>query len=128
LERKRGVELPPVLPCYVWTFYNRQAIPYGGWHCYAVTRHFRIGVNFRWFDKELALSIMRAVPCGLLPCVDNFYRWMKVFSKQHKRPKRKGDPRKAGSIVGWLADRNLFTLEKPATRKIKADKPLLAGA
>lgn len=110
---KRGDnDLPGVLPCYVWTFYNRQAIPYGGWWCYVVTRHFDIGVNFRGFEKDLAESIMRAVPCGLLPCEDNFYRWMEAFAKQYPRPKRTRDRRKAGSIVGWLHDRRRFTLER----------------
>lgn len=113
LERIRRVELPPVLPCYVWTFFNRQMIPYHGWHCYVVTRHFDVAVTFRGFNEPLAMSIMQAVPCGLLPCPENFDLWMESFASKHPRRKRKGDPRKAGSIIGWLEGRCRFTLEKP---------------
>ena len=110
---KRRVEEPAILPAYVWTFFNRQSIPYHGWYCYVVTRHDDIAVNFLRFDRELAESIMRAVPLGVSPTEANFERWMRKFAKQHPRPRHPKDPRQAGSIVGWLERRKWFTLERP---------------
>lgn len=122
LERIRLAEEPIVVPAYVWTFFNKQFIAYYGWYCYVVTRNRQsfggptstIAVNFRGFNTELALSIMQAVPMGLLPSVENFERWMQLLAKRHPRKKPRGDPRRAGSIVGWLYRRDRFTLEKPS--------------
>jgi hypothetical protein len=105
---------PKICPCYVWTFFNRQDIPYHGWYCYVVSRYFDVGVNFRGFKAQLATSIMTAIPLGMLPIEENFYEWCKVFAKAHPRAKHKHDPRKAGSVVGWIADRRTFTLERPS--------------
>jgi hypothetical protein len=103
---------PEIVPCYVWTFFNRQEIPYHGWYCYVVSRYFSVSVNFRGFDRELAVSIMSAIPLGMLPIVENFSVWMPEFAKHYPR-KHPHDPRKAGSKVGWIKERNLFTLERP---------------
>ncbi len=104
---------PMVCPCYVWTFFNRQMIPYYGWYCYVVSRHFSIAVNFRGYNEKLATSIMTAVPLGILPLKENFYKWMEAFAKAYPRAKHRFDFRKAGSRVGWITDRQSFTLEHP---------------
>jgi len=115
LDGKRWfIREPRVVPCYVWTFYNQQMIPYHGWYCYVVSRYFSIDVNFRGFKKDLAQGIMRAVPLGLLPdgTERQFDRWMELFAKTYPR-KHPIDKRKAGSLVGWITDRSLFTLDRP---------------
>ncbi len=111
LAFKRRVDEPASRPCYVWTFDNGPIIPYGGWWCYVVMLNDRIGVNFRGLNEELALSIIQAVPCGLLPLLENFDQWMEAFAEQHPR-KHPKDPRRAGVIVGYLENRKHFTLER----------------
>jgi hypothetical protein len=106
---------PEVVPCYVWTFFNRQDIPYHGWYCYVVSRYFDIGVNFRGFRSELAESIMTAIPLGMLPMAECFEGWMKAFAERHPRAKHKHDPRKAGSLCGWIHNRSQFTLNHPTS-------------
>jgi hypothetical protein len=106
---------PEIVPCYVWTFFNRQSIPYHGWYCYVISRHFQIGVNFRGFDLDLATSIMTALPLGMLGIKENFDLWMQAFAEHYPRDKYKQDPRKAGSCIGWIAKRRRFTLERPST-------------
>ena len=113
LEWKRQIAEPTILPCYVWTFFNVQDIPYHGWYCYVVTRYFDIGVNFRGFDKDLAMSLMRTIPFGLLPLETNFYKWMELFAKNYPRKPHPKDKRKSGSLVGWLIDRKSFTFQRP---------------
>lgn len=123
LERKRRTELPEILPCYVWTFFNAHDIPYHGWYCYVVTRHFEDAVNFRGFNKPLALSIMRAIPLGLAPARDNFEAWMAAFAQAYPRRRRwpggkvrsrgQRDPRKSGIYFGWLLNRGIFSLHYP---------------
>jgi len=98
---------PEIVPCYVWTFYNRQSIPYHGWYCYVISRHFELAVNFRHFDHELATSLMTAIPLGMLPVEGNFEAWMPAFAKAYPR-KHKHDRRKAGSCVGWISNRRRF--------------------
>lgn len=116
LERKRydWDREPRVVPCYVWTFFNRQMIPYHGWYCYVVSRYFSEAVNFRGFRAKLAESIMIAIPLGLLPIPNqnHFDLWMERFAKTYPR-QHPVDKRKAGSLVGWIADREKFTLERP---------------
>lgn len=116
LDRKRNFwkSEPRIVPCYVWTFFNPQMIPYHGWYCYVISRHFSLAVNFRGFHGGLALSIMRAVPLGFLPVGDKktFYEWTKKFAETYPRT-HPIDKRKAGSLVGWIEDRSIFTLEKP---------------
>jgi hypothetical protein len=115
MERKRDCPLPKVLPCFVWTFFNEQDIPFHGWYCYVVTRHFDISVNFirNGFKSQLAVSIMTEFPCGFLPLADNFNDWMPEFTRRYPRAKHRLDPRKAGSAIGWLTDRSIFTCAKP---------------
>lgn len=114
LERKLVVEPPRVMPAYVWTFYNPHWI-YMGWHCYVVTLRDQTSVTFRHMNARLAESIMKAIPCGLLPLVANFEAWMVAFTKQHRRAKTKRDRRKAGSAIGWYdRDQGRFTLERPS--------------
>jgi len=112
LAWKREPELPDVLPAYVWAFYNRQLFPYHGWYCYVVTRHFQVAVNFQGFDAELATSLMEAIPMGLFPMPENFDGWMKELARRYPR-RHPHDPRKAGSVVGWLERKRRFTLERP---------------
>lgn len=126
MERKLRPALPNVLPCYVWTFYIN-GFPFGGWHCYIVTRHFDFSLSFyrnRPFNAgEIAVQVMEAFPCGLLPLADNLNRWMPAFAKAYPRSRnwpggkvlRRGehDPRKAGLAYGWLADRSTFSLSRP---------------
>ena len=111
LAFKRRIDEPSVRPCCLWTFDNGPIVPYGGWWCYLVMLNDQIGVNFRGLNKELALSIMQAVPCGLLPLLENFDHWMEAFAEQHPRNHPK-DPRRAGSIVGWLKGRTRFALQR----------------
>jgi hypothetical protein len=111
---------PNILPCYVWTFFNEQDIPYHGWYCYVVTRHFEIGVNFRGFKEELAASIMQEILLG--PKV--FYEWMKEFADRYPRNKPSGDPRKSGSRVGWLSNKTTFTLARPDSSPVTGHSSL----
>lgn len=119
LDRKRHSwnSEPRIVPCYVWTFFNPQMIPYHGWYCYVVSRHFELAVNFRRFNAHLAESILRAVPLGFLPVADRdcFYQWMAKFAETYPR-KHPIDKRKAGTLVGWITDRTRFTLQRPASK------------
>ena len=76
-------------------------------------RQRHIAVNFRGFKDTLATSIMRAMPLGFLPAPAVFDEWMETFTEAYPRQKHKHDPRKAGSKVGWLHNRETFTLERP---------------
>ncbi len=121
LEQIQRPDPPRIQPCYVWVF----RVPgwlYGGWWCYVVLRtHGEIAVNFQGFRRDLAVSIMRAAPCGFLPLAECFGDWMPAFAKQHPRPPVR-DPRQAGSLVGWLRGRSEFTrmVERhPQSRKEK---------
>lgn len=113
LSRIYHFEPPKILPCYVWTFFNRQSIPYYGWYCYIVTRYSQDGVNFRGLDEKLAGSIITVVPLGMLPLPENFYQWMEAFAKAFPRAKHPKDRRKAGSLVGWISNGSIFSLQKP---------------
>jgi len=101
LERIRSVEEPVIVPGYVWTFY----IPgwlYTGWWCYLVTRHEQIPVAFRGrVDDGAACQLMADIPLGLLPMRENWPAWKAAFAQTYPRLKTK-DPRKAGSLVGWV--------------------------
>jgi hypothetical protein len=112
---------PDIMPCYVWTFFNRQSIPYYGWYCYVVTRHSSDAVNFRGFDLELATSIMKEIPLGMLAIKENFTAWMQAFAETHPRAKHKDDPRKAGSRVGWIYKNRSFTLARPSDNEKVSD-------
>jgi hypothetical protein len=126
-RRKRQAEhlqrilfVPPpregVVPCYVWVFFNPGFIYYG-WYCYVITRQGDHAVNFRGFDSILALSIMRAIPLGMLPSESNFKAWMPAFAKAFPRPvisgRKRKDRRRAGSKVGWLKDESIFSVNRP---------------
>lgn len=123
MERILRPAEPAILPCYVWTFFNKQDIPYHGWYCYVVTRQFQDAVNFRGFDEQLAMSIMTEIPLGFLPLKSNFDSWMAAFARAYPRGRRypngkvlhreKRDPRKAGTLHGWLKNRSSFSLERP---------------
>jgi len=113
LDQIRAPLEPAVVPCYVWTFHNDWVMPYGGWWCYVVARQFRIGVNRYRIDEPLALSIMRALPLGLFPIVDNFEKWMVELATQHPRSSHQTDSREAGVVFGWLEDRQRFTRNRP---------------
>ena len=112
LERIRQPSLPALLPCYVWTFFNRQDIPYHGWYCYIVTRQVSFAVNFRSYQEQLANSIMAEIPLGFLPLKENFDSWMEAFAKKYPRT-HTHDPRKAGTFLGWIKDKNTFSIHKP---------------
>ncbi len=126
LERiRRTIHRPAILPCYVWTFFNRQIFPYGGWYCYVVTRQFEDAVNFREFNAPLATSIMTEIPLGILPMAENFIAWMPAFARAYPRhrnwpggkvftPNGKRDPRKSGVLHGWLINRRTFSLQRPS--------------
>jgi len=109
LEQIQRPDPPHAVPCYVWVF----RVPgwlYGGWWCYVVTRYEEIAVNFPRIHRHhfgLALSIMRAAPCGFLPFLECFDDWMPAFAKKHPRPPTR-DPREAGTLVGWMKDREEF--------------------
>ena len=115
MERIRQPAKPAVQPCYVWTFFNRQDIPFHGWYCYVVTRHGDTAVHGKYGLGEVTLaeSIMAAIPLGMLPLADNFDSWMEAFARRHPRRKLKGDPRKAGALHGWLKHRKTFSLTRP---------------
>jgi len=100
------------VPAYVWVFYVPGMI-YGGWWCYVVTRLRQIAITFRTYRRDLALSIMRAAPCGMLPLVECFSAWMPQFAERHPRPPGVEDPRRSGSLVGWLSGTSRFTRERP---------------
>lgn len=131
LERILCPRQPAVLPCYVWTFFNRQSLPFGGWYCYVVTRHFEDAVNFRGFGEPLALSIMNEIPLGILPTRDNFEAWMAAFARAYPRSRRwpggivlrggKRDPRKSGVHFGWLKNRETFSLRRPSDSSVPSD-------
>lgn len=115
LRRIRSFDPEPrIVPCYVWTFFNRQMIPYHGWYCYVVSRYFSIAVNFRDYKTDLAESIMRAIPLSVLPVRECFDQWMEAFAKEFPR-KHSIDKRKAGTKVGWIADRSAFSAERLRT-------------
>jgi hypothetical protein len=107
---------PQIVPCYVWTFFNRQMIPYHGWYCYVVSRYFELAVNFRDFRTDLAESITQAIPLGLLPGKEFFTLWMERFAQEYPR-RTPIDKRKAGSKVGWITKRSVFTIERPAQQQ-----------
>ncbi len=121
LERIRGRNSKPtVLPCYVWTFFNRQDFPFHGWYCYVVTREFGdVAVRGKHGDNEpLRESIMTEIPCGLLPMAENFEAWMAAFARKHPRrqpafSRGHRDPRKSGCHLGWLNDERTFSLQRP---------------
>lgn len=120
LERIREPSHPRFVPAYAWTFYNSGWI-YMGWHCYVVTRTEQIAVTFRGLNTGLAESIMRAVPLGMFPVVENFERWMESLAKQRPRRKPKRDRRRAGSVVGWLEYNSIgnptgFSLQRPQAK------------
>ena len=121
MERIRRPAEPAMLPCYVWTFFNKSDFYYG-WYCYVVTQHFQDAVNFRGFDEPLAMSIMMEIPLGFLPLKSNFDSWMAAFARAYPRSRGwpggkvlyrgKHDPRKAGTYFGWLKNRSTFSLER----------------
>ncbi len=81
---------------YIWVFFNPH-FPYEGWHLYLRT------IKDDWWIRdcdELALSIMRMFPCGLLPIPENFHRWKKAFAKTYARPSKRGI--KQGMVIGWV--------------------------
>ena len=121
LERIRQPARPAIEPCYVWTFFNRQPIPYYGWYCYLVTR--RETISVRGDADHLRASIMTALPLDLLPLAENFEAWMAALARRYPRARRwpggkvmsgrERDPRKAGTHHGWLKDGYTFSLERP---------------
>ena len=98
-------------------FFNAQDIPYHGWYCYVISRHFEIAVNFRGDKERLRTSIMNAMPLGFLPLRDSFDDWMEAFAETFPRPPwprgEREDQRKAGSRIGWIQNRETFSLERP---------------
>jgi len=125
LARLREPVEPDVLPCYVWTFYNVQDIPYGGWHCYLITReHGDLAARGKYGTAAwLAENLMTEIQLGILPMVENFTTWMAMFAKKYPRARRwpdgkvfhhgQRDPRKAGVLHGWLKDRTTFSIQRP---------------
>jgi len=127
MERIRQPAEPAVLPCYVWTFFNRQDIPFHGWYCYVVTRHGDTAVHGKYglVEVTLAESIMAAIPLGMLPRADNFDSWMAAFAKTYPRSRHwpggkvldrgsgERDPRKAGVLHGWIKNRSWFSIQRP---------------
>lgn len=127
MERRLRPAEPTVLPCYVWTFFI-SGFPFGGWHCYIVTRRFG-DISLSFYRRrpshymEVAEQVMRAFPCGLLPLAENFETWMAAFAKRYPRSRNwpggkvlhhgEHDPRMAGLAYGWLTDRRTFSLQRP---------------
>jgi len=107
----RRIPVPQIQPCYVWTFYNDTWL-YGGWYCYVVTRHQHNAVNFQGLDKKLAISLMTEIAVGVLPDAANFTSWMEAMTRRYPRRQSK-DPRLAGSVIGWLRDKRIFTRQRP---------------
>ncbi len=116
LKMIRYPKEPPVVPCYVWVFHNRRTFIYGGWWCYVITRRFEIEITDSPSYDPLKQSIMRAVPLGFLPVPGAFKEWMVELARSCPRGKTGGDPREAGSVVGWLEGRRSFTLAHPGKR------------
>lgn len=79
---------------HVWVFFVPGWI-YGGWHLYLRTIN-----NDWWINKcdDLALSIIKMFPCGLLPSEENFYDWKQAFAETYAR----GSDRKQGMVAGWV--------------------------
>ena len=97
LERIHCFDASPVRrAAHVWTFYVSHWI-YHGWHLYMRT------YNDRWWireerggNEELILKIMKLFPCGLLPIMENFYKWKEAFAADYPRGK------KQGMVVVWI--------------------------
>lgn len=110
LAEIRIVPEPRVQPCYVWVFYNPIWI-YMGWWCYVVTRRGQVAVNFQTFHTQLAMSLMAEIPVGVFPDRNNFRLWMEAVADRY--PRRTTHHRQAGTVVGWMRDKRIFTRLKP---------------
>ena len=89
-------------PAQVWVF-SVSGLIYGGWHLYVKTAKNRVWV--RGGDNDLAQSIMKCFPCGVLPCVGSFLDWKKSFWEQYKRGSGiDARGRLSASAFGWLEE------------------------
>ena len=100
ISKKRTPEIQ-YAPAYVWVFYNNTDF-FGGWYTYILSYKKDWAVNFRGFNKQIALQAMNMFPCGILPIVENFNQWMVEFAKTypHKGFRRKGPQGIRKCIVG----------------------------
>lgn len=82
-------------PCLIWTFNNGPVIPYGGWWLYVRTLKHDWCIRKRYNDIDLTLKIMALYPCGLLPIMENYHKWLREFARHYpkataKRPRDQG--------------------------------------
>ena len=80
LNWKRAVST--VVPCYVWVFYVSSWI-FGGWHTYVKTLKQDYVLNFKCKKIDIIEKIMDLFPCGLLPDIVFFEKWMKSFAEEY---------------------------------------------
>ena len=88
-----------IKPCFIWTFYNEQSFPYGGWWLYIKTLKEDYPLNFRNEDRELQIKVMKLFPCGMLPMLENIEKWMEEFAKIYHYPSPKRS--KQGMAKAW---------------------------
>lgn len=95
LIRKLADRGPVRQAAHIWVFFVPGTI-YGGWHLYLRT------LKHSWWLKRpegIALDIMAAFPCGILPLPENFYEWKKAFAATYSADR---DGRQQGIIHGWV--------------------------
>ena len=85
---------------YIWVFYQPGlfGFAYMGWWLYIRTVNESYAVDFRGLNSDLALKIMRLVPCGILPAIENFEQWKEAFATEYHRP---GRFKQQGLLAGW---------------------------
>lgn len=82
LDRKRRSLEDIIKFGFVWVFDNGPIIPYGGKWLYVRT-HKR---EWQIRDEQTRLQIMSVFPCGLLPMIENYDLWKKMFISFYHRP------------------------------------------
>lgn len=82
-------------PAHLWVFFVPGMI-YGGWHLYLRTH------KDSWWLKRpegIALDLMAAFPCGILPIAENFHAWKEAFGASYRSDVGN---RKQAIIRGWV--------------------------
>ncbi|HKR03481.1 MAG TPA: hypothetical protein VJY62_02515 [Bacteroidia bacterium] len=96
LYYKRISHEDSIVPCYIWVFKNTNNWFFDGWWVYIKTFKEDYGINFRhqtnWKLVEKAMIIF---DCGVIPLVENWEVWCKIFSERFnhvgfKRKKNQG--------------------------------------
>ena len=89
-----------VKPCFVWVFYNESWI-YGGWWVYVRTHKQRWQLSANdYVKRKLLEQVLAQWPCGLLPDVAFYRRWIERFAETYARATEKR-PDKQGMAQGW---------------------------